>query len=100
MFWYALRIFAIRKMDESNCIKFSVKNGIDYAETFDILTVGFSRSINSRTQIQLLYNRFKEGRDDVNDVTCPGHPSTLTTAESTEAVKKMVLNNRRIADDC
>ena len=50
----------------------------------------------SRTQVQLRYNRFKEGREDVNDDACPGRPITSTTDENIEAVKKMILDNRRI----
>ena len=46
----------------------------------------------SRTQVQLWYNRFKEGRNDAR----PGRPSTSTTDENIEAVKKMILYNRRI----
>ena len=49
-----------------------------------------------RTQIQLWYNRFKEGREDVNDDARPGRPNTSTTDENIEAVKKMILDNRRI----
>ena len=44
----------------------------------------------SRTQVKLWYNRFKEV--DVR----PGRPSTLTTDENIEAVKKMILDIRRI----
>ena len=58
-----------------------------------MLTVAFGESAMSRTQVQLWYDRFKEGREDVNDDTCPGRLRTLTTDE---AVKKMILNNRRI----
>ena len=44
----------------------------------------------SRTQIQLWHNRFKEGREDVNDDACPGPgPKTSITAENIEAVKKI-----------
>ena len=50
----------------------------------------------SRTQLQLWYNRFKEGREHVNDDARPGRPSMSTTDENTEAVKKMILDNRRI----
>ena len=50
----------------------------------------------SRTQIQLRYNRFKEGREHVNDDGLPGRPSTPTTDENIEAVKKMILDNRLI----
>ena len=34
------------------------------------------------------YNRFKEGREDVNDDARPGSPSTSTTDENIEAEKK------------
>ena len=50
----------------------------------------------SRTQVQLSYNRFKKGQEDVNDNACSGRLSTSTTDENIEAVKKMILNNRRI----
>ena len=50
----------------------------------------------SKTEVQLCYNRFKEGRKDINDDDRPGRPNTLTTNESIEAVKKMILDNSRI----
>ena len=54
--------------------------------------MAFGESTMSRTQVQLRYNRFKEGREDVNeDARCP---STSTNDENTEAVKKMILDNR------
>ena len=37
-----------------------------------MLTVTFGESAMSRTQVQLWYIRFKEGREDVNDDACPG----------------------------
>ena len=50
----------------------------------------------SRKQVQLWYNRFKEGREDVNDNARPGRPSTSTTVANMEAMKKMILDYRRI----
>ena len=47
-------------------------------------------------QIQLWYNRFKEGLEDINDDARPGRLSTSTTDENIEAVKKIILDNRRI----
>ncbi|XP_014216691.1 putative uncharacterized protein FLJ37770 [Copidosoma floridanum] len=47
----------------------------------------------STTQVQLWYNRFKEGRGGVNDDVRPGSPRTSTTDENIEAVKIMILNN-------
>ena len=50
----------------------------------------------SRTQVKLWYNRFKESREDVNGNARPGRPSTSTIDENIEAMKKMILDNRRI----
>ena len=83
-------------MDQRNCIKFGVKNEIKCAKTFEILTVAFGESTMSRTQVHLWYNRFKKDREDVNGNARPGPPSTSATDENIEAVKKMILNKRRI----
>ena len=56
----------------------------------------FNEPTMSRTHVQLWHNRFKKGREDVNDDDRPGRPSTSTTNENIEAVKKMILDNRRI----
>ena len=53
-------------------------------------------STMSRTQVQLQYNRFKEGQKDVNENARPGRKSTSTTDEHIEAMKKLILDNRRI----
>ena len=53
-----------------------------------MLTVVFSESTVSRTQVQLCYNRFNEYLEDVNDDTRPGCPSTSITDENSKALKK------------
>ena len=58
--------------------------------------MAFDESTMNRTQVQLRYNRFKEGREDIHDDARPGRPSTSTIDENLEAVKKMILDNRRI----
>ena len=50
----------------------------------------------SGTQVQLWYNRFKEGREDVNENARRGCPTTSTSDENIEAVRDMILDNRRI----
>ena len=52
-----------------------------------MLTVALGESTMSRTQVQLWYNRFKEGRENVNDYSRPGRSSTSRTNENIEAVK-------------
>ena len=61
-----------------------------------MFTGAFGESTVTRTQVQLQYNRFKEGREDVNNDASLGRPSMSTTDENFEAVKKMILDNRRI----
>ena len=50
----------------------------------------------SRTQVQSWYKRFKEGREDVKDDARLDRPSKSTNDENIKAVKKMILDNRRI----
>ena len=58
-----------------------------------MLTVEFGESALSRKQFQF-QNRFKEGREDVNDDAGPGPPSMSTANENREAVSKLILDNR------
>ena len=81
------------------CVKESVlsfASNTKCAKTFEMLTVAFGESTMSRTQVQLWYNWFKKGPEDVNDDVRLGHLSTSTTNENIEAVKKMIFDNRRI----
>ena len=50
----------------------------------------------SQKSVYKWYKLFTEGREEVNDDTRPGRPSTSTTNENTEAVKNIVMENRRI----
>ena len=56
-----------------------------------MLTVALGKPYMSRTQVKLCYNRFAESRE-----SRPGRPSTSRTNENINAVKKMILDNRRI----
>ena len=65
-----------------------------WTSTFDLLTVAFDESTMSRTQFQLWYKRFKEGRNNINDDARPSRPSMSTTDNNIEAVKNIILDNR------
>ena len=43
-----------------------------------------------------MIKQLKEGRENANGGARPGRPRTLTIAENIEAMKKMILDNRRI----
>ena len=68
------------------------------------MNVTFGEPTVSRIQVQFWYNWIKEGREDVNDDTRPGRPSTSTTNKNINEVKKMFFDNgritiREVADD-
>ncbi|KYN36148.1 hypothetical protein ALC56_09500, partial [Trachymyrmex septentrionalis] len=47
-----------------------------------------------RSNVYRWYKMFSEGREDVNDEERAGRPSTSTTDENIDEVKKIVLANR------
>ena len=51
-----------------------------------MFAVAFGVSTMSRTQVQLWYNRFKEGREEFNGDARPGSPSMSTTDENIEII--------------
>ncbi|XP_018377435.1 PREDICTED: putative uncharacterized protein FLJ37770 [Trachymyrmex cornetzi] len=80
-------------MDQRICIKFCVKKS---ADAFRMLTVAYGEATLDRSNVYRWYKMFSEGREDVNDEECAGRPSTSTTDENIDEVKKIVLANRRI----
>ncbi|KAG5344387.1 SETMR methyltransferase, partial [Acromyrmex heyeri] len=83
-------------MDQRICIKFCVKNKIKCANAFRMLTVAYGEATLDRSNVYRWYKMFSEGREDVNDEERAGRPSTSTTDENIDEVKKIVLANRRI----
>ena len=56
-----------------------------------MLKVAYGKCTVSQKSVYKWYKLFTEGREEVNDDARPGQPSTLTTNENTEAVKKIVI---------
>ncbi|EGI59647.1 FLJ37770-like protein, partial [Acromyrmex echinatior] len=79
-----------------NLYKFCVKNKIKCADAFRMLTVAYGEATLDRSNVYRWYKMFSEGREDVNDEERAGRPSTSTTDENIDEVKKIVLANRRI----
>ena len=92
--------FACTCFDSSSILPFP-KNGsknlyqIKCADTFRMLTVAYGEATLDRSNVYR-YKMFFEGREDVNDEQRTGSPSTSTTYENIDEVKKIVLVNRRI----
>ncbi|KAG5344480.1 MOS1T transposase, partial [Acromyrmex charruanus] len=84
-------------MDQRICIKFCVKNKIKCADAFRMLIVAYGEATLDRSNVYRWYKMFSEGREDVNDEERAGRPSTSTTDENIDEVKK-ILANRRITN--
>ena len=61
-----------------------------------MLKVAYGECTVSQKSVYKWYKLFIDGREEVNDDARPGRPSTSTTNENTEAVKKIVMENRLI----
>ena len=61
-----------------------------------MLKVAYSECTVSHKSVYKWYKLLTEGREEVNDDARPRWPSTSTTNENTEAVEKIVMENRRI----
>ena len=61
-----------------------------------MLKVAYGECTVSQKSVYKWYKLFTEAREEVNDDARPGWPSTSTTNENTEPVKKIVMKNRRI----
>ena len=85
-----------KKMVQRICIKFCVKNGTMCSKTLEMLKVAYGECTVSKKSVYKWYKLFTEDQEEVNDDACPGWPSTSTANENTEAVKKIVMENRRI----
>jgi len=59
-----------------------------------MLTVAYGEATLDRSNVYRWYKMFSEGREDVNDEERAGRPSTSTTDENIDEVKKIVLANR------
>ena len=61
-----------------------------------MLKVAYGECTVSQKRVYKWYKVFAEGREEVNVDARPGRPNTSTTNQNTEAVKKIVMENRRI----
>ena len=96
MFCVCWRFSAVQKNGLKNIHQILCKNGIKCSETLDILKVAYGECTVSQNSVYKWYKLFTEDREEMNDDAHPGRPSTSTTNENTEAVKKNVMENRRI----
>ena len=71
-------------------IKFSFKLRKKFAETYELLKKVYGYDCMNYTQVYTWFTRFKNGRDDLNDVPRPGRPEASNRAEFVEKVRGII----------
>ena len=61
-----------------------------------MLIVAYGETVLTKKNYYKCHKLLQDGREDANDETRTGRPSTSTTVENVQAVKKIVSENRRI----
>jgi len=64
------------------CIKFCVKNGFNGAKTLEMLGNCFDSDVLKKTTVYEWHERFRSGRESVEDDERSGRPSTSKTDEN------------------
>ncbi|XP_066150300.1 protein GVQW3-like [Euwallacea fornicatus] len=88
-------------LQQRTCIKFCVKNGFNGARTLEKC---FDNDSLKKTVVYQWHERFKSGRESIEDDERSGKPSTSKTDENIDKVEEMLVNNhkytiREIAED-
>jgi len=78
------------------CVKFCLKVGKTFTETFQMLQQAYGEECLSRTQCYELYERFKSCRTSIENDPKSGRPSSSTGGDHIEKVRSVIRENRRI----
>lgn len=71
-------------------IKFCFKLGKTFTETCQLMNQVYGADCLSRSRVHEWFNRFKNGREDLNDDDHPGPAFTVITPESIEIVRDFI----------
>ena len=77
-------------------VKFCVKLVKSATETYDLLKKVYGDGCLSHAKVFEWFARFKEGRKEIGDDQCPGHPSTSETDANIKKVGEIVRQNRHL----
>ena len=78
------------------CIKFFVKTGFDGAQTLEMLEKCFGNDTLTRSNIFRSHERFRRGRESVEDDERSGRPSTAKTNEKINKIKGWITLSRKL----
>ena len=78
------------------CMKFCLKLGKTFTETFQMLQQAYGKDCLSHTQCYKWYQRFKSGRMSIEDDPKSGRPSSSMGDDHIEKVHSVIHENRRL----
>ena len=82
--------------DQRIAVKFCVKLGKSATETFAMLNTTYGDVATKRTACFKWHERFKGGRQSIDDDEGPGRPSTSTDDPRVDKINTLVRANRRL----
>ena len=77
-------------MEQRANIKFCLKLGKKFSETYELLKKVYGDDCMSRTQVYTRFTRFMNVHDDLNDDPRPGRPEASNRAEFVEKVREII----------
>ena len=77
-------------------MKFCVKLGKFANETFAMFNTAYGDVVTKRTVFFNCHERFKGGRQSIDEDERPGHPSTSTDDSHVDKINTLVRANRRL----
>jgi len=84
-------------MEQRVSVKFCVKLEKSTTETYNLLNKVYGDECLYRTQVFEWFEGFKEGREEIGDDQCSGHPSTSKTDANVKKAGEVVLQNLRLS---
>ena len=84
------------KEEQRTAIKFCFRLGKSATETHTMLLDAYDEEAMSRSRTFEWFSRFAAGGDTIKDNPRSGRPSTSTQPEQVEAVRELLLQDRRI----
>jgi transposase len=84
-------------MEQRTAKKFCIKLKKTAIVTFEMVKSAYGEECLSRTSVFEWRERFKEGRESLQDNERKGSPSTSRIEESTEVIQKCLAENRTLS---